>query len=44
MHYSIADNRRWYDSDPYFSLIFNTLKYANEDLINNIILYLKKKL
>ena len=44
MHYSIADNRRCYDSDHYFSLVFNTLKYANEDLINDIILYLKKKL
>ena len=31
------NRRRWYDKDPYLWLLFNGLKYANEDLIQKVI-------
>jgi hypothetical protein len=36
--------RRWYDQDIYSWLIINSLSYVDEDLITDIILYLKEKL
>jgi len=36
--------RRWYDKEASSWLVINALKYANEDLINEITLYLKEKL
>jgi hypothetical protein len=36
--------RRWYDKSPFLYLVINALKYADEDLITDIILYLKEKL
>ncbi len=32
--------KRWYDQDLYSWLIINSLKYMDEDLITDIILYL----
>ena len=31
------NRRRWYDKDPYLWLLFNGLKYANEDLLQTVI-------
>ena len=42
--YPMTCRRRWYDKDPFSWLVINGLKYANEDLITDIILYLREKL
>ena len=44
LKFPMTYKRRWYDKDPYSWLIINALKYANEDLITDVILYLKGKL
>jgi len=36
--------RRWYDNDPDSWLVINVLKFADENLITDIILYLKERL
>jgi hypothetical protein len=36
--------RRWYDKSPFLWLVINALKYSDDDLITDIILYLKEKL
>jgi hypothetical protein len=36
--------RRWYDKDPYSWLVINSLKYADENLKADIIIYLHEKL
>lgn len=36
--------RRWYDNDPDSWLVVNALKFADENLITDIILYLKERL
>ena len=36
--------RRWYDNDPYSWLIFNALKYAEDGLLNDIMIYLEKNI
>ena len=42
--FPMTNGRRWYDRDPFSWLVINALKYADEDLITDIILYLKEKL
>ena len=44
LKFPMTYKRRWYDKDPYSWLIINALKYANEYLISDVILYLKGKL
>ena len=44
IEFPMTYKRRWYDKDPYSWLVINSLKYADEDLITNIITYLKKRL
>ena len=44
LEFPMTNRRRWYDKDPYSWLIINALKYANKDLITDVILYLKGKL
>jgi len=34
--------RRWYDKDPYLWIIFNGLKYADRDLIEEVVKYFEK--
>jgi len=34
--------RRWYDKDPYSWLVINALEYVDDDLLTDIILYLKE--
>jgi len=36
--------RRWYDEDPDSWLVINSLKYADDDLLTDIILYLRERL
>ena len=36
--------KRWYDKDPFSWLVINVLKYADKDLITDIILYLRENL
>ena len=35
--------RRWYDKDPYLWLLFNTLKNADEKLLEIVTAYLKEE-
>lgn len=35
---------RWYDSDPYLWMLFNTLMMADERLLNSVTIYLMKEL
>ncbi len=44
LEFPMTYRRRWYDKDPYSWLIINALKYANKELITDVILYLKGKL
>jgi len=44
MEFPIICRRRWYDKDPYAWLVVNSLKYAEEDLITDIIIFLHEKL
>ena len=44
IEFPMTYNRRWYDKDPFSWLIINGLKYANKELLNKIITYLKKVL
>ena len=44
VEFPMTCRRRWYDKDPYSWLVINSLKYADKDLITDIILYLKEKL
>ena len=44
LEFSMTHNRRWYDKDPFSWLTINGLKYANKELLNKIITYLKKVL
>jgi hypothetical protein len=37
-------NRRWYDKDPTFWLVFNGLKFADKKLLGTVVTYLKKEL
>ena len=39
-----TNRRRWYDSDPYLWLLFNTLKSANIDLLQLITDYMEENL
>jgi hypothetical protein len=36
--------RSWYDKDPYTWLVINSLRYLDEDLITDIIIYLNEKM
>jgi hypothetical protein len=42
--FPFESSNRWYDKDPYAWLVINSIIYLDEDLITDIILYLKKKL
>lgn len=42
MNFTLAYKRRWYDKDPYSWLIINSLKYVNEDKLNQILIYMEK--
>ncbi len=44
LEFPMTYKRRWYDKDPYSWLIINALKYANKDLITDVILYFKRKI
>ena len=44
LKFPMTYKRRWYDKNPYSWVIINALKYANKDLITDVILYLKGKL
>ncbi len=44
LEFPMTHNRRWYDKDPFSWLTINGLKYANKELLNKIITYLKKVL
>ena len=43
MEFPLTTKRRWYDSDPYAWLVINALKYADDELINRVIVYFKEK-
>ena len=36
------NRRRWYDKDPYLWLLFNGLKYANDDLLQKVISFFEE--
>jgi hypothetical protein len=42
--FPFESSNRWYDKDPYAWLVINSIIYLDEDLITDIILYLKEKL
>ena len=42
--FSMPLQRRWYDNNPFSWLVISALKYADEALITDIILYLKERL
>ena len=42
--FPIPLRRRWYDKSPFSWLVINVLKYANKDLITDVIIYLKERL
>ncbi len=44
IEFPLECKRRWYDTEPYSCLVINSLKYADDDLITDIILYLKEKM
>ena len=37
-------NRRWYDNEPAFWLFFNSIKFADEQLLQKVTAYMKKKI
>jgi len=39
-----AKKRRWYDQDPYSWLAINSLKFADDQVKNKVIVYLRSKL
>ena len=44
LEFPMTNGKRWYDKDPFSWLVINVLKYAEEDLITDIILFLKEKM
>jgi hypothetical protein len=42
--FPLSSQQRWYDKNPFSWLVINAMKYADEDLITDIILYLKERL
>jgi len=42
--FPFQDRKRWYDMDPISWVVINILKYAQKDLINLIIAYLKNRI
>jgi hypothetical protein len=42
--FPLSSRQRWYDNNPFSWLVINAMKYADEDLITDIILYLKDRL
>jgi len=44
LEFPLTLKRRWYDEDPVSWMVINSLKYVDEDLLENIIFYLKEQL
>ncbi|NOZ08745.1 MAG: hypothetical protein GXO91_07725 [FCB group bacterium] len=44
LEFASFSRNRWYDADPYTWLIINSLKYAGNDIITEVIKYLEKKI
>jgi hypothetical protein len=42
--FPLSLQKRWYDKNPFSWLVINAMKYADEDLLTDIILYLKERL
>ena len=42
--FPLSSRQRWYDKNPFSWLVINAMKYADENLITDIILYLKERL
>ncbi len=43
MEFPLDLKRRWYDKDPISWMIINVLKYADEELIEKVIIYCKER-
>jgi hypothetical protein len=44
LDYPLPFRRRWYDRDPFYWMVINALKYADDNLLTVILDYLKKHL
>jgi len=44
LEFPLTLKRRWYDEDPISWMVINALKYVDEDLLENIIFYLREQL
>ncbi len=44
LDYPLPFRRRWYDRDPFYWMVINALKYADDDLLTVILQYLKRQL
>lgn len=42
--FPLTYRRRWYDKDPHSWLVINVLKFADNNLLADIVLYLKERL
>lgn len=42
--FPLQDRKRWYDMDPISWVVINVLKYANQELLDKIIAFLKGKI
>ena len=44
LEFPLTTKRRWYDKNPYFWLVINSLKYADTSLLGGVLSYLKAEL